>query len=206
MPRKVNDRSCALMSLLACLTLASCAGSKEDVDARSTADSVSEPAPAAETTPPASQLPKVNPDDLAASLAYDSSTNTVTFPIVAGLTPVNNVWNFNGRAKGEMTLTVPLGAKMVMPFVGYDGKVPHSFGITADSPKRIPAAPGAPVFPGAATRSYETGLKANEMDVVRFTADKPGNYLIICGVPGHAVNGMWVRFVVSASTKAPSVK
>ncbi|MGI9077221.1 MAG: sulfocyanin-like copper-binding protein [Gemmatimonadaceae bacterium] len=206
MRHRVNHRSSALTSLLVPLTLASCAGPKEDVVARATADSVVASASAPDTTPPASQPPKVDPNDLAASLAFDSSTNTVTFPTVVGLTPVNNVWNFNGRAKGEMTLTVPLGARMVMPFVGYDGKVPHSFGITADSPTRIPSAPGAPVFPGAATRSYETGLKANEMDVVRFTVDKPGNYLIICGVPGHAVNGMWVRFVVSASTKTPSVK
>jgi uncharacterized cupredoxin-like copper-binding protein len=37
-----------------------------------------------------------------------------------------------------------------------------------------------------------------------FTANKAGTYLIVCGVPGHATSGMYIRFVVSSDATAPT--
>ena len=36
-----------------------------------------------------------------------------------------------------------------------------------------------------------------ENDAVTFTADKAGEYALICYVPGHAAAGMWINFTVA---------
>jgi uncharacterized cupredoxin-like copper-binding protein len=38
---------------------------------------------------------------------------------------------------------------------------------------------------------------------MKFVADKAGAFLIICGVPGHAAAGMWIRFTVEAGAERP---
>ena len=148
----------------------------------------------------------VDPRNVAEAMQYDSVTRTVTYPIVAGLTSTNNAWNFNGYAEGRMTVVVPVGASVVMPFSNMDGNVPHSFGITADDPRNLPMVPGAIVFPGAETRRFEAGLRSTERDIVRFTASSAGRYLLICGVPGHAIGGMWIYFEVSRTAQRPAVR
>lgn len=185
--------------------LTACAGGGDSSDT-TTARADTAAAPAAPQQPSVSY--DVDPENVQAALQYDSASNTVTYPIVSGLTSANSAWNFNGYAKGNLTLVVPVGATVVLPFSNLDGNVPHSFGISTERAQNVPAAPSAQAiaFPGAATRRYETGLRATERDIVRFTADKAGRYLLICGVPGHAINGMWVRFEVSATAKRPAVR
>lgn len=151
----------------------------------------------------------VDPNDVRAALRFDSATNTVTYPIVAGLTSNNSAWNFNGYADGEMTIVVPLNAKVVMPFSNLDGNVPHSFGVIAGtgSTADLAAAPDRqPALPGAITRRYVTGLGSRDRDIVRFTANQAGEFLLVCGVPGHAPGGMWIRFVVSADAQRPEIQ
>ena len=43
--------------------------------------------------------------------------------------------------------------------------------------------------------------KGAPAEIVRFTANKAGTYRLACGVPGHALSGMWDTFIVSASAK-----
>jgi sulfocyanin len=148
----------------------------------------------------------VDPRDVAAALLFDSTTNTVTYPIVAGLTSANNAWNFNGYANGNMTIVVPVGARVVIPFSNLDGNVPHSMGLIAGSTSNLVAAPDQPLIFGASTRRYETGIRSVERDVVRFTASDAGEYLMVCGVPGHAAGGMWIRFHVSSRATRPEIR
>jgi hypothetical protein len=55
------------------------------------------------------------------------------------------------------------------------------------------------------TKNFQQGIPTNQGDVVTFTADKAGTYLIVCGVPGHAVSGMWVVLQVSPSATRPQI-
>ena len=54
------------------------------------------------------------------------------------------------------------------------------------------------------TNDVTGGLPTNGTDRTTFKAATPGQYVIACGVPGHAPSGMWINFVVSADAKAPT--
>jgi sulfocyanin len=163
-------------------------------------------APAAPAAAPGSSgAPKIDPKNVAAALEWDAATKTAKLPMVSGVGNVNGGWNFDGHANGTQIFTVPVGAKVEMPYYN-DDIVPHSLGVVNGSPTNVPSAPSAPAFPGAITIKFEQGLMTGEKDLVQFTASKAGTYLIVCGVPGHAASGMWVVLVVSASAKAASVR
>ena len=56
-----------------------------------------------------------------------------------------------------------------------------------------------PAFPGAVSKDPQVGINKGQTAVVKFTAAKPGKYLLICGFPGHALLGMYGLFEVSPS-------
>ena len=65
---------------------------------------------------------------------------------------------------------------------------------------RLPAmALANPAFPGAVSKDPQVGINKGQTAVVKFTAAKPGKYLLICGFPGHALLGMYGLFEVSPS-------
>src|SRR5207247_6998162 len=76
-------------------------------------------------------------------LQADTVTKTATFQLVAGLTGLNGALNFNGFRGGGLTLTVPLGGNVVLPFRNPDGMLPTSTGVF---PATHPLPPG-PVAP-----------------------------------------------------------
>ena len=147
---------------------------------------------------------KVDSEKVGATISWDAATKTATIPIVAGMTSSSGGWNFNGYARGEMHIVVPVGAKIVLRFSN-ENVVPHSVMIVAGSEAALPTAPGTPAFRGAATRNAADGLLSGGTDEARFTAAKAGKYLLACGIPGHAQSGMWDWFEVSATAQAPSV-
>ncbi len=136
-------------------------------------------------------------------LSYDSSARSVAITLIAAANSAQGGFNFNGGSVGNQTITVPLGWSIAVDFENRD-VVPHSaVVIVAQTP--LPAIPEKPAFPRAYTTHLIDGLPAqNGHDTMRFTVDKAGDYLIACGVPGHAMSGMFIRFVVSADATAPS--
>lgn len=152
----------------------------------------------------AAASPKVDPSNIKESLRWDAATKSMSLPMVSGLTPDAGGWNFNGRARGNMTIVVPVGTKVTMPFYNRD-IVPHSLGVVEGSPTNVPSAPSQPAFPNAETKNFQQGIATNEGDTVVFTADKAGTYLIVCGVPGHAVSGMWLVLEVSSTATQPRI-
>jgi uncharacterized cupredoxin-like copper-binding protein len=46
------------------------------------------------------------------------------------------------------------------------------------------------------------GTMPGESETVTFMASEAGEYTMVCYIPGHAVSGMWLRFVVSADGEA----
>jgi len=148
---------------------------------------------------PSKSAPAATPGAEAAPdkwLSYDPATNTVTVELIAG------PFTFNGYRSGEATLAVPSKANMVINFVNKDG-TPHSTIVTpGDGP--VPNSATDPAIPRAYTNKVLEGLPQEATDVMRFPVPESGTYRIVCGVPGHALSGMWIWLKVDPAAKAPS--
>jgi plastocyanin len=127
---------------------------------------------------------------------YDAATKTVTFRLVAG------PFQFNGYSSGAATLTVPPGTTNVWNFEQADG-TPHSAEI-ASGTGPVPNSGGDAAIPRAYTNKVVEGLAQGATDVIRFTAPDTGTYRIICGVPGHALSGMWIWLKIDPAAKQPT--
>ena len=135
-------------------------------------------------------------------LVSDVPTKTVQFQLIAGFSGLNGALNFNGFGDGGLTFTVPVGWHVVIHFSNHDGMLAHSAVVIPDGP--VPIAGATPsVFSQAVTLRLQEGLTATERDDMEFVADKPGSYLISCGVPGHGAAGMWIRFKVEEGVERP---
>jgi len=136
--------------------------------------------------------------------ALATPEHTVRVTIIAEETPANGGFNFNGYARGGMTLTVPVGWKVVMEFENA-GPLAHSLAVLPYASTQAAAPPNSPAFSGAATKDLAIGLPRGTRETFTFVARRPGTYELTCGVPGHAVAGMWDRLIVSATAKRPSI-
>jgi sulfocyanin len=110
--------------------------------------------------------------------------------------------NFNGASNGGATITVPAGWTVSWNFKNEDA-IPHSAIVLANK-MPLPAQPQEPAIPRAYTKDVTGGLPTDGTDQTTFKASSAGQYVIACGVPGHAPSGMWIRFDVSADAKVPS--
>ena len=134
-------------------------------------------------------------------LKWDPATKTVTFELIAGGEGAKSPFNFNGYTDGEANLVVPPGSNIVINFIQKDG-TPHSAEIIADKDP-MPNLGGEAAIPKAYTSKVVEGLPQEAKDVIRFTAPDSGSYRIFCGVPGHGLSGMWIRFTVDPAAKEP---
>ena len=145
------------------------------------------------------------PDSVAVGelMTYYPRRRTVVVQLLAGLTGDNEALNFNGGSHGSHTLTIPAGWRVEARFVNHDTDLPHS-AIVVDDVAPIPISAPPAAFPRAFTVRLQEGLLENAEDLVSFTVMAPGRYLIMCGVPGHAQGGMWIRLVGVAAPVLPS--
>lgn len=141
--------------------------------------------------------------DPAPVVTTDAASKTVRVNFIAGHGDHNRGLNYNGDAKGEKTLTVPLGWTVE---VGLDnaGKMPHDFAVV--NGLDVPANPMAAhlAFTGAATSVLAPGGKTGTP--TKFTANRPGAYLILCRVGKHAQNGMYVKLNVVNGLRAATYR
>lgn len=135
-------------------------------------------------------------------MSYDPAAKTVALTLDAAHGSVNGGMNFNGASNGGSTITVPVGWSVSWQFKNEDA-IPHSAIVLANK-MPFPAQPQDPAIPRAYTIDVTAGLPTNGTDRTTFKASTPGQYVIACGVPGHAPSGMWINFVVSADAKAPT--
>lgn len=149
-------------------------------------------------------IPGTAPTAPSPRLTYDPATKTVTFALEAGAPGAAGPFNLNGYTNGAATLVVPAGSNVVINFVNLDG-TPHSAEVIPDKDP-MPNMGGDPAIPGGYTRGLTQGLPQGEKDVLRFTAPASGSFRIFCGVPGHGLSGMWIRFKVDPTSKSPSWK
>jgi plastocyanin len=172
--------------------------------AESGSTTATESAAARVAAPPTDSPPVVTPAAAGTAPAasdseyvkWNPATKTVTFRLVAG------PFDFNHFTRGGGTLTVPAGSTNVWNFLQNDG-TPHSAEV-ASGTGSVPNSGGDPAIPRAYTNKVVEGLPQGATDVIRFTAPDTGSYRIICGVPGHALSGMWIWFKIDPAAKAPS--
>ena len=137
-------------------------------------------------------------------LEWNATTRTAKFKLIAGIPGrAKSPFNFNGYTDGELTLVVPVGSTVVMNFVNEDG-TPHSAEVI-NSGGTMPNMAGDAAIPRAYSKQAGEGIAQFGTDILRFTAAPAGDYLIFCGVPGHGLSGMWIRFAVSATAQAPAL-
>jgi sulfocyanin len=134
----------------------------------------------------------------------------VHLTVIAGWNNMNAGFNFNGAAHGQMVVTVPLGDKVVATFKN-NVAVFHDVDIIPYTTP-LPSHSVTPAFPGSCSplpsfrpRPGGPPPSSNKPQTFAFVASKPGTYMIICGVPGHALAGMWDTFVVSRTARVASV-
>lgn len=138
-------------------------------------------------------------------LTWDAATKTATIAITAGSTSANSKWNFNGASHGDLTITVPVGAKVIVDFANNDAGNAHSVGVVV--PKQpIPASGDGMTFlsPTAYSVPWVRGSPRGKSERFEFKAEKAGSYWLFCGVPPHGTGGMYVKFEISSKVKAPS--
>ena len=139
------------------------------------------------TTQPA-RAARANADPVWAR--WDPPTKTASLTITAAYNQVGSGFNFDGYNNGGLTITVPTGAKVVVSYTNR-AAVPHSVVITPFA-KRSLVGNFPLAFPGSASPNAGVGIaKLKVPQVFSFTAGKAGTYAIVCGVPGHAIGGMW---------------
>ena len=138
-------------------------------------------------------------------LKWNSATRTATFKLIAGIPGrAKSPFNFNGYTDGELILTVPENSTVVLNFVNDDG-TPHSAQVIADKLPVPNMAPEQSAIPRAYSKAVSEGIAQFGTDALRFKAAPAGSYLIFCGVPGHGLSGMWIRFKVSPDAKEPGL-
>ena len=135
-------------------------------------------------------------------LSYDSGAKSVALKLFAAHGSINGGMNFNGGSNGSVTITIPAGWTVTWAFKNEDA-IPHS-AIVLLNKMPFPAQPQDPAIPRAYTNDVTAGLPTGGTDQTTFKASPAGQYVIACGVPGHAPSGMWIHLDVSADAKIPT--
>ena len=162
-------------------------------------------APRVDSTPPRRPPPRRPPPaprtTVNAYLEFAPSERAAYLDLVAAHDSARGRPTFNGAAEGGATVTIPLGWRVVIHFANAD-TVPHS-AIVVDEPDLIPDDAPAAAFGQAFVRRVEDGLPPGARDDIAFTANREGRFLIFCGVPGHGVQGQWIRLLVTSQAAVP---
>lgn len=122
------------------------------------------------------------------------TAHTAVWTMMAGLGTTNGGENFDGFFKGQMTVSVPLGWTIKIPFKNV-GDLPHSLVVEPWGENYNTPQPKA-AFPGAETKLAVDGTAPGSGQTLTFKALKPGKYRVVCAVPGHAALGMWDTLIV----------
>jgi hypothetical protein len=142
-------------------------------------------------------------------LKVDPASKKAEVDVIAAFNDNNTSWNFNGYHTGNATVLIPLGWTVEMAFRNQEAEIPHSLVVIADpgDETQYPQEAGedTATFAGAHTKNPIEGTGVQGGDRVSFQADKAGDFLWYCGVPGHGLAGMWIRFRAADDVQAPAL-
>lgn len=130
-------------------------------------------------------------------LHVDEARRTAELTMIAGKGAANNGFNFDGYARGELIVHVPVGWRTTVRFRNAGSR----FASCA-----VVSGPGAsaPAFPGASTPDPASGLPAGGTASFSFTPDRPGAYRLASMVPGQEQARMWAVLEVTGGGR-PSI-
>ena len=126
--------------------------------------------------------------------SQNPARKTVTLFVEAQANGANSGFNFNGLAKGQGGVTVPLGWEVTVEFLNH-GAMPHSAVVTRSDTSVTPA------FKSSGMADALAGIGQGKRSHFAFRATRAGRFYIVCAVPGHEPAGMWVRLTVSSTAK-----
>ena len=137
-------------------------------------------------------------------ISVDSASQTLILQFEARGGGPGGIVTLNGFHHGGVQVVVPVNWTVRWAWLNADSTAAHSLVVMAEREK-LPTEGGRPAFDNAASRAVTRGLKPGEKDATSFTADQAGWYWLLCGVPGHALQGEWIGLKVERSAGAPSV-
>jgi hypothetical protein len=111
----------------------------------------------------------------------------------------------SGERSGQVQVVVPLGWTVEWDWGSHDSTSTHSLVVMAEREK-VPAEGGTPAFDNAMTSAVTAGLPPGQRDHTTFIADQPGWYWLLCGVPGHALQGEYIGLRVDPGATSGGVK
>ena len=111
----------------------------------------------------------------------------------------------NGYRAGGARIIVPVGWTVKWNYRSADSTTPHSLVVMVQREK-IPLEGGRPSFSNAMTRMVTEGLRPGQSDQSTFEAEEAGWYWMMCGVPGHALEGEWLELRVDPAAKTAKVE
>ena len=138
-------------------------------------------------------------------LSYDAQNRTATLMLTAGYNGLNDALNYNGGARGSQGVSVPRGWTIHVSVTNRDSDLQHSAIVVRQMlppPEEMPA----PAFAGASLPQLEEGVHEGDTASFEFVAERAGQFMIACGVPGHAQGGMWLRLTISGDIDRPAYR
>lgn len=136
-------------------------------------------------------------------LSYNTSDRVVYIELEAGGHGAGGL-SFNGAVNGARTFVVPLSWRVEIRLRNLDA-APHSARVVADA-RPVPLDPGPASFTGAESENADAGSLAGRQNLFAFRAERRGEFLLACAVPGHAAGGMFLRFIVSGDASVPAFR
>lgn len=136
-------------------------------------------------------------------LSYSVAKKQVKFDLIATENANNNGFNYNGYYGGNITLNVPVGWQVEISLTNRDATSTHDV-ILTESFENVKIPEYLTGESASIKRAYITPLFANETEHLNFIA-KAGQYWLFCGVKGHGIEGMQIKFESHKNTQIPSV-
>jgi Sulfocyanin (SoxE) domain len=137
-------------------------------------------------------------------VVVDPVAKTVSLNLLVTALPGSQSALMNGYRDGAIQIVVPLNWTVSWHWQSTDSTAQHSL-VLVQEREKLPLQGDRPALQNAMTRMVTVGLKAGQADVTTFNADEAGWYWLICGVPGHAINGEWLGLRVDPGARTASV-
>jgi hypothetical protein len=138
-------------------------------------------------------------------LKADTAARTLSLDLTVTAPPGAASALINGQRQGGVQVVVPLNWTVTWHWVSADTSAPHSLVLMAEREK-LPTEGGRPAITNAMTRMMSAGLGAGQKDETTFVAEEPGWYWLLCGVPGHAIEGEWIGLRIDPAAKGVEVR
>ncbi len=181
-------------------TFIACSGRGQAESSAPASPQLADSAPGAPTAPQSTMAPNLPP-----WLVVDSAARTVALELEVTTKPGAPSALVNGYRAGEARIIVPTGWTVKWNWRSADTAAPHSLVVMVQREK-IPLEGGRASFSNAFTRMVTEGLPAGQTDQSMFVADEAGWYWMLCGVPGHAINGEWLELRIDPEATTASVR